>query len=172
MTDRIASITLLCESCGGSYHPINGRASISHYCSTTCRDDGRTKPLRPMTTEEVAWLGGLFDGEGCITLHTRPRSGTTIHLRITLTNTSRAMVERVLAVTGVGFITTRYRSSVKHKPTHDWHTTGRNARAILVLILPWLTSKHTQAQNAIEIMEVARCVATSTSTAARQDRPA
>lgn len=118
------------------------------FCSATCRDDARRKPLRPMSDIELAWLAGFFDGEGHISIRAQ-LSQRAVGVKIQVTNTNREILERVQAVTGVGYITTRYRDSARHKPTHDWHTTGGNAKAILRLLIPHLIVKSKRAKQAV-----------------------
>jgi hypothetical protein len=141
---RIQSIVLTCEWCDKPFHPINGRAKTMRFCSKPCHDNARRKPLRRMAPEDLAWLAGLFDGEGSISIDTKlgPRSrGVKIHV----TNTHRPLVDEVQRVTGVGYITTRYHDDPNHKPTHDWHTTGGNAQLILTLLIPRLIAKKSRA---------------------------
>lgn len=118
------------------------------FCSKPCHDNARRKPIRKMSATDRAWLAGLFDGEGHISIDTQlgPRSRG---VKIQVTNTDRALVDEVQRVTGVGYITTRYRESSNHKPTHDWHTTGGNAKALLALMLPRLIAKKDRAIEAI-----------------------
>jgi hypothetical protein len=105
-----------------------------------------------MTPEETAWLAGIFDGEGHISINVAI-SQRSRGPKIQVTNTCRAIVDRVQSLTGVGFVTTRYHEDAKHKPTHDWHTTGLNAARILVQIRPWLLEKAAAANVVIGTLE-------------------
>lgn len=101
-----------------------------------------------MSREELAWLAGLFDGEGHISLRTQ-LSQRAIGVKIQVTNTHRPLLERIQTITDIGYITTRYRTDPRHRPTHDWHTTGGNAKELLRLLLPWLIAKRERALEAI-----------------------
>ncbi len=148
MTSSRLKMLLVCSQCGESFHPLNGRAKTMRFCSTSCRDEAATRPLRDMSAEECAWLAGLFDGEGHIGIG-RQLSQRSRGVKIQITNTNRELLEEVQRVTGVGYITTRYRESEKHRPTHDWYTSGRNARRILDVISPRLIVKRDKAREAI-----------------------
>lgn len=148
MGQRTMSVTLTCSWCGAAFHPIPGRGKTMKYCSKPCRDAGVTKLLRIMSDAETAWLAGLFDGEGHISIDTR-LNRTTRGVKIQITNTNRELLEKAQDVVGTGYITTRYHDNPRHKPTYDWHTTGRNAKLLLQTMLPWLIAKRTQAQSAL-----------------------
>ena len=149
MTNRIASVVLTCEWCGSGFHPINGRAKIMRFCSKTCRDNGVRKPIREMSPEETAWLAGLFDGEGCISIRAQLNQTGARGVRIQVTNTNRELLEEVKRVTGIGFISMRYRNDPRHKPTFDWQTAGGNAKGVLQLISHRLIAKKARALEAI-----------------------
>jgi hypothetical protein len=99
-----------------------------------------------MSGEQVAWLAGIFDGEGNIAIREHPDGARLI---IQVTNTCRAMVDHIKDVTGVGTITTRYHDDPKHLPTHDWRVSGTNAQDLLRAMRPWLIAKAGRADFAI-----------------------
>lgn len=104
-----------------------------------------------MTPEEIAWLGGLFDGEGHISVLTK-LSQRCKGVKIQITNTNRDMLDVVKTRTGIGYITERPVMSTD-RPTwkirYDWHTTGGNAKELLSMMLPWLIEKREAAIRAI-----------------------
>lgn len=106
-----------------------------------------------MTEPEIAWLAGLFDGEGHISVRTK-LSHRAYGSKLQITNTCLPLLERVIAVTGIGYITER---PLEHEPrrkrTWDWHTTGINAVLILVAIRPWLIAKTAAADEVIRYGE-------------------
>ena len=67
-----------------------------------------------MTEAEWAWLGGLFEGEGCIAW-TGKNSVT-----LTVNMTDRDVVERVLSATATGRLRGPYRLREKVKPMWSW----------------------------------------------------
>jgi hypothetical protein len=98
-----------------------------------------------MTPEQIAWLAGLFDGEGSI--NTQAHLNKTVNgLSIQITNTCHELLVKVQEVTGVGFIATRPpHKNPQHKTTYDWRTSGAVARDIVTLIHPWLIVKRATA---------------------------
>lgn len=101
-----------------------------------------------MSETEIAWLAGFFDGEGHISVRVK-LSQRADGVKIQVTNTNHALLERVAEFTGVGYITTRPRQSEKWRTTYDWHTTGGNAKTILSILLPWLIEKRDRAVEAL-----------------------
>lgn len=86
-----------------------------------------------------AWLAAILEGEGCITL----TQGRTPHLGIT--NTDRAMLERVMAIVQAGRI--RLKQPVPgSRPCYEWRVGGSSARSILALVQPYLVTKREQAR--------------------------
>jgi len=143
---RYLTKTVVCECCRKEFHPWLARATM-RYCSVPCRNAGQHKPILDMSPEDVAWLAGLFDGEGCITIETSKNGSPSI--KIGITNTCRPLLEHVKAMTGVGYITTRPRQREGWKTTYDWHTTGVNARALLFMMYHRLFSKKERAEQCI-----------------------
>lgn len=119
------------------------------YCSKRCRDEGETETLRIMSDTEIAWLAGMFDGEGHISVKVA-LSENALGPKIQVTNTCRAILDRIRNVTGVGHITARTRQNPRWKQTYDWRATNRNAVRILVAIRPWLIEKAERADAVIK----------------------
>lgn len=63
-------------------------------------------PQATLTTEDLAWLGGVIDGEGCIALNRRYRGkAVNYHPQIIISNTDPFMIDecaRILQLLGVG----------------------------------------------------------------------
>ncbi|MFN4218196.1 MAG: LAGLIDADG family homing endonuclease [Candidatus Bipolaricaulia bacterium] len=64
------------------------------------------KRVRALTAAESAYLAGLIDGEGTITL-ARKYKGAHRHLLVSISNTERPVLEWVQRVIGAGRITTK-----------------------------------------------------------------
>lgn len=85
--------------------------------------------------EDLAWLAGLYEGEGCVLANP-------LRIRISMTDedTLRAFVAR----SGVGAVTgPRPATGLGKKPVWDYVVTGRKAYALLVAMLPWLGERRT-----------------------------
>jgi hypothetical protein len=146
-----SSRSVVCQVCAGDFFPLVGRHRKNLYCSTTCRDEARTTRHLPLSETEIAWLAGIFDGEGNVAVRA-PLSQRAFGVIIQITNTNFEMLTAVKKRTGVGSI---YQRPVKDSdPLHwkiryDWRTSGRNAKSLLALMQPWLIEKRAKCEEAL-----------------------
>lgn len=140
---RVTPMLVRCPTCGHDF-ATGGRAGRRYgakFCSRACQASGQSvhAPIRQMSSEEVAWLAGLFDGEGGLAW---PRKGSVHQVRLTITNTNFALLQRVVAVTGTGTIgSRRKRSNPRHADAANWSVYGQRAHDLLSLMMPWLIVK-------------------------------
>lgn len=83
--------------------------------------------------DDVLWLSGLLEGEGCFDLHRR------IYPRVRLAMTDRDVVGRVATLFGSSI-----RLTLKPKPAAPtWHAEVQGARAVEVMraVLPYMGSR-------------------------------
>ncbi len=92
-----------------------------------------------MSPEEAAYLAGLIDGEGTVTL-TRKEKTAQRSIVITIANTERSLVEFPLEITGVGRISSKLTYKKHHSPSFVYQVSGRQALAVLEQITPFLRS--------------------------------
>lgn len=92
-----------------------------------------------MSPEEAAYVAGLIDGEGSVSL-TRKHRNDNRQLVVTVSNTERNLLEYVQTVTGVGRITTRRTYEPRHTPGMTYQVTNRQALRLLEQIAPYLKS--------------------------------
>lgn len=151
-----------CRLCG-KLMTIGGggnRRANAMFCSQPCAVNGRWEgvpghePARAMSDVEIAWFAGVFDGEGGVAW---PRRTKVTSVRLSITNTSRPLLEKVIEVVGTGRLLdrTRFRKSLKHSPVWVWSIYGENAQIVLRQILPWLIVKREAAEVALGIRKVA-----------------
>jgi hypothetical protein len=114
----------------------------SRRCAAALKRHGSLQQIRQMTDAEVAWLAGIFDGEGSIILSQRKRSGTG-YVRATITNTVLPLLERVIEVTGVGSIThvEKSKNNPRHQDSYTWHAGGAYSLELIRQMRPWLIAK-------------------------------
>jgi len=151
----IAPETKHCERCGEAFLVGGeGRKARHHrYCSKTCAksaywesDRAKNWPLLPdahgqakqLSDNDVAWMAGLFDGEGCIAW---PRRNLLHSVRIDVINTNRAVIDRVCEVTGTGRVQEMPKKKAHHSQGFIWHAYGDNARYLLHQMYPLLIIK-------------------------------
>lgn len=105
-----------------------------------------------MTDAEIAWLAGIFEGEG--TTYTQTKNLTSVHgvhsisttVRVSIVMTDLDIIERIQNLfPAPSGITTRKRGPEYYKPQYEWRISQRDLVArFLRLILPWLGQRRTQ----------------------------
>ena len=107
---------------------------------------------------DAAWLAGLFDGEGCVSLNSKP-GRINPNLKITINMSNREVIEKVVEVTGVGKLYVidyeggKYRDEMSktRKNQYRWIAYGGNAVILLRQMLPWLIVKRRKAEIGIKL---------------------
>lgn len=109
------------------------------------------------TRENLAWMAGLFEGEGYV--QGRPRSYTrkdgreftTVGFRLAISMVDEDIIKRFHDLAGVGTCNgPRMSPSMKNQPLWDYRAHGADAYALAIAILPWLGSRRReQLQKAI-----------------------
>jgi hypothetical protein len=103
------------------------------------------------TREELAWCGGLFEGEGCF--YTSTRRGRRVGAAANLTMTDFDTVERFAAIIGAGSMSLKP-PAPDRKPALKWELHGFEAlQALMAYLWPWLGQR--RRAKAIEVLEVA-----------------
>ena len=110
--------------------------------------------LRRMKKTDVAWLAGLFDGEG--TLYVQPtgsKSGVgTGCANLIIVNTNLELLSKVCEITGVGLVSKSGKpQKSNHAQKYHWKCYGMNAVELLCRMLPWLIVKREKAIQVITL---------------------
>lgn len=92
---------------------------------------------------EWAWLGGVIDGEGHISMLKR-RNGQMAR-RVAITNCNLPLLVAIAAAFG-GKIHTHTPPKPKHRQQFQWYTYGDHARMVLHGALPYLIVKREEAE--------------------------
>jgi hypothetical protein len=92
-----------------------------------------------LSLEDAAYIAGLIDGEGTITL-TRIHSNENRRLVVSIANTERQLLDFVLDRTGAGKITRKRTTSERHTPSFCYYLTSRQALSLLEQVGPFLRS--------------------------------
>jgi len=90
--------------------------------------------LRP---DEAAYLAGLIDGEGSITLSRRYRSGQR-QLAVSISNTEKELLNSVMQMIGAGKLTNKRRDSKLHQQSYTYQISNRQALELLRQTAPFL----------------------------------
>lgn len=92
-----------------------------------------------MSVKDAAYIAGLIDGEGTITLQRKHRNENR-RLAITIASTERQMLEFVLEVSGVGTITSKKTYQPHHAKSFTYAVYSRQALSLLKQIQIYLLS--------------------------------
>ena len=94
------------------------------------------------TIEDGAWLGGVIDSDGSISIH---KQGTSYTAWMRVGQMRPEVVHRIRDVTGVGQVFQDKRG------VWNWNAAAQQASAVLARIWPWLHIKRRQAFAAVEL---------------------
>jgi hypothetical protein len=86
---------------------------------------------------DAAYIAGIIDGEGTITL-TAVHRDENRRLVITISNTERALLEFIKRAIGAGRITNKRTYSQRHTPSYTYQIDARQALVLLHQIAPYL----------------------------------
>jgi hypothetical protein len=104
--------------------------------------------------EALAYLAGLFDGEGSIFILRKERNRRYSYwLEISITNTDAALIEWVQSVVGARRSLQPETFNTSGKPIYRWLASAVQALNFLKLVMPWLRTKRDRAEIAIAFQE-------------------
>lgn len=97
------------------------------------------KKLKPMSEVELAYLAGLIDGEGTITL-CKPRASSKYKVpQISMASTSYELIKIVADMTGIGHVSQKKKYQDHHSQSYTWQcTNSKQVIALLRALLPYL----------------------------------
>jgi hypothetical protein len=93
--------------------------------------------VRQLQDSEAAYVAGIIDGEGTITL-TRIHRGENRRPVVSISSTERPLLEYVRLVVGAGRITNKRRSRTHHSASFAYVISSRNALCLLSQVTPYL----------------------------------
>lgn len=113
--------------------------------------------IQNISKEDILWVAGLLEGEGCFTLGTKA-GGTrkARQLRLTCSMTDKDVILRLQTLVGGNvYLERRNKTRPQHKPLHVWSMT-RRAQVVPLLekILPHMGQRRTQ--RIVELLEYAQ----------------
>lgn len=146
--------TKACESCGKDFDTGGrlGRGS-QRFCSTYCMYASRYKAgkkANQLSITDIAYLSGLFDGEGCAIIF-KKRDG--IQVRISISMTNKNIIEWVQNTTGVGNIVYRKSKNPDHADCWNWMCNAESAMSVCEQILEFAKVKYNQIKLLIETQQ-------------------
>lgn len=109
-------------------------------------------PLKP---EDLAYIAGLFDGEGSISVSRSPNCIKNIRVLVSVTMCDREGPDFIGSVLG-GTVTKLKRKTKTGKDIYSWALYCKKAAAALELLLPYLKVKNAKAKDAILLAALMR----------------
>lgn len=109
-----------------------------------------------MDSNILAYVAGLFDGEGCVTISSSisPRNGTHYYvLYVMVYNTNMDIILQLKDWFG-GFIITNDRKGSGHKDCYCWRVAANKAYEFLELIISYVRIKNKQVRLAMTFKEL------------------
>jgi hypothetical protein len=113
--------------------------------------------MNTITNEQAAYIAGIIDGEGCITIKKTKqkyhRIGFRFEVNLTVVNTDFRLLDWLKNIIGKGRVSEKpLNFSICSNPSRTWFwvTTSQQARIILERCLPYFVIKREQAELAIE----------------------
>lgn len=97
---------------------------------------GRLRSVEKWTPENLAWLAGLIEGEGCINFS--DAKGVQFN-RVSVDMTDKDVIERILDIAGCGTMVGPYAYKLSTKEIWRWHVQNAPAvKALLTVLYPRL----------------------------------
>jgi hypothetical protein len=111
--------------------------------------------LSSMGKEDVAWAGGLFEGEGSFAPEVDRRIQK-VYLQMALVSTDEDVVRRFHEIVGHGNVYGPIGNGDGHKPYWRWRTRGQNAIKVGRVLLPHLGSRRRERFLELESLNATR----------------
>lgn len=97
------------------------------------------KQAKELIPEDAAYIAGLIDGEGTISLSRKHRFDNR-QLVVSISNTERNLLNYVQETVGAGSITNKRVTRANHTPSFTYSISNRQALDLLKQITPYLKS--------------------------------
>jgi hypothetical protein len=101
------------------------------------QENGVCVPIKQLSDTEAAYLAGIIDGEGTITL-TRKHRGENRRPVVSISSTEFPLLLHVRSVVGAGRITSKVRAKEHHSPSFAYIISSRQALTLLGSVSPYL----------------------------------
>lgn len=131
------------------------------FCSDACKFAARYRSGRvskKLSTVEAAYLAGIIDGEGTISLYMN-KGKQTVQVSLSIANTDRPLLNWARLLTGLGDTHFEKQTNPRHKIRGRWRCGADAAISVIRQIKPFLKIKSRQADLAILARERLKNVA-------------
>lgn len=97
------------------------------------------RSVKILTDTEAAWLAGLIDGEGTVTVTRHKASNKFKSPQVSVSSTSYELLRTTVDMTGLGFISQKKKYQEHHRQSYHWQiSSGTQAVDLLKQLLPFL----------------------------------
>lgn len=93
-----------------------------------------------MTENELHWLAGLLEGEGCFTTTGKAKCYPAVYM----VSTDRDVVKRAAALMGCNVQILKHTSEISRKPQHRAVVQGTKAKALMEAVLPLMGTRRSE----------------------------
>lgn len=113
-----------------------------------------------MVDTELAYIAGIIDGEGTISVGIRNPNPKMRELRpqlvlqVAVVMTDESIISWLKQVTGIGNLYKQIKTNPKHKNIFHWRPSIKDSAKLLIQILPYLIVKKRQAELFIELVSI------------------
>lgn len=110
--------------------------------------------------EQLAWLAGLIDGEGCISLTRRSPQrknrcvSPNYRLILKVSMCHLATVRRCREITGLGTLQMQEAQKQHYTSAFTWFCNATDAELVIEAVLPWLVTKREEALVALDFLRL------------------
>jgi hypothetical protein len=103
--------------------------------------------MRRRKQTDWAWLAGILDGEGCLSVgRNNGAGGRYIGLHVVVRMADEDAVRRAYTIAGVGTLKLHRPFTTNRRALWEWNTSSQEAARTLRLVLPYLVTKRVQAK--------------------------
>ena len=95
------------------------------------------KMVRILSEAESAYLAGIIDGEGTVTLSRRNKNDQR-QLVVAISSTDNSLLMYLSEIVGAGKITNKRMHSPNHSPAYTYQLSNRQALSVLEQVAPFL----------------------------------
>lgn len=134
---------------GGRGRPPRDAKTCSVGCQRVSRYRKGTR-ANALNVEQAAYLAGLIDGEGCVMVNLHRDVAS---IRLVIANTSRAVMDWLCEVTGVGAVITQKAPNARSRVGYLWMCNAETAESVLLQTRPYMVIKPVQADIALDTQQ-------------------
>lgn len=110
-----------------------------------------------LSSEQLAYIAGIVDGEGYISVVRRncknTKCGLFYYAQLVVVNTSEELIDWLWTTTNLGSVHLQRKKNKEHKHAFRWTLTTKGAESLVRLIVPYLVCKKKQALLLLEFCQ-------------------